>query len=342
MKNIFKMKTEKLKLTKIFPNPLQPRVEFDKEEIIGLAESIKEIGLINPIQVKKVDNEREQYEIVCGERRFRAYKFLKLKEIDVIIKTYKKGNDEMVESLVENLQRSNLSSVEKENYIYKLWELKVFKTKRKLASSLGYKEDYISSLIKIKELRDRLKISKTISSRVIQDLMFLKKDKDVLNVISKLEKNELMKSQVRGYARVIFNSTDDINKSLLNNEISLKQAEKITKIKNPELKKSVIKAHKQLKKINNIIDNKISEKKNKVKGESLVKTNEYIAEFRNNIIELQNKNQSTIKSLIKCIPLVNCMDSKQVERLKYNKELLESNLNNVLDILERLNNKIEE
>jgi len=71
-------------LKKISPNPLQPRKEFDKNKIKELAESIKAIGLINPIQVKKVsnsDDKDDKYEIVCGERRFKAHKFLKLKKI---------------------------------------------------------------------------------------------------------------------------------------------------------------------------------------------------------------------------------------------------------------------
>ena len=336
------MKIATIKLNKIFPNSLQPRVEFDKEEIKGLANSIKEVGLINPIQVKKVDNSNGQYEIVCGERRFKAYQFLKLKEIDVIIKDYGKNkHNEMVESLVENLQRTDLSSVEKENYIYKLSKLKIFKTQKALAQSLGYSETYVCSLINAKEVRARLNIPNTISTRIINDISSLK-DEYIKKIIKKIEKSGLCSRKIREYVQILNKSPNkDIVNSLFNNEISIKQAKNIIKIENPQLKKSVIKAHIELKKIDNSIERKIMKNKKNVKVNNVIKTNEVLIDLRTSILDLQNKNQSTLKYFLKCLVLKDYMDIKQVERLKYHKDLLESNLNNVLMVLEKVDNRIK-
>ena len=90
-----------LKLSDIEPNREQPRKNFDKEALEELADSIKQYGLIQPIVVQKKD---DYYEIIAGERRWRAAKMAKLKEVPVIIKEY--SPQEVMEiALIENIQR---------------------------------------------------------------------------------------------------------------------------------------------------------------------------------------------------------------------------------------------
>jgi len=98
-----------IRMSLIEPNKDQPRRHFDEEKIAALAESIKEHGLVQPIIITPSEN--GMYKIVAGERRWRAAKKLKLKEIPAVVRTY---NDEQVAeiALIENLQRENLNPIE--------------------------------------------------------------------------------------------------------------------------------------------------------------------------------------------------------------------------------------
>ncbi|MCD8014635.1 MAG: ParB/RepB/Spo0J family partition protein [Lachnospiraceae bacterium] len=98
----------KLKLTQIEPNRSQPRKKFDEDALMELAESIRQFGVIQPLIVQKKDN---YYEIIAGERRWRAAKLAGLKEVPVIIREF--SEQERVEiSLIENIQRENLNPIE--------------------------------------------------------------------------------------------------------------------------------------------------------------------------------------------------------------------------------------
>lgn len=97
-----------LKLSLIEPNKEQPRKEFDPEQLEELAESIRQYGVLQPIMVQK---KGELYEIIAGERRWRAAKIAGLKEIPVIIREFDKQK-KMEISLIENVQRSDLNPIE--------------------------------------------------------------------------------------------------------------------------------------------------------------------------------------------------------------------------------------
>lgn len=97
-----------LKLSQVEPNRKQPRKNFDENAMEELTESIKQYGVIQPLIVRKKDT---YYEIIAGERRWRAAKMAGLKEIPVIIKDY--TDEEIMEiSLIENIQRENLNPIE--------------------------------------------------------------------------------------------------------------------------------------------------------------------------------------------------------------------------------------
>ena len=99
-----------LSLDKIFVNPNQPRTNFDSNEIDNLAVSIKELGIIQPITVRKVNENK--YEIISGERRYRASKIANLDSIPCYIKAVENDTDLLKMSLVENLQRVDLDPIE--------------------------------------------------------------------------------------------------------------------------------------------------------------------------------------------------------------------------------------
>ena len=97
-----------VKITKVEPNRDQPRKHFDEDALQELADSIKQFGLLQPILVQ---DRKDYYEIIAGERRWRAAKLAGLKEVPVIIKNY--TDREIVEiSLIENIQREDLNPIE--------------------------------------------------------------------------------------------------------------------------------------------------------------------------------------------------------------------------------------
>ena len=97
-----------LKISSIEPNQTQPRKNFDEDGLIELADSIRQFGILQPILVKK---KQDYYEIIAGERRWRAAKLAGLKEVPVIIKEF--SDQEAVEiSLIENIQRESLNPIE--------------------------------------------------------------------------------------------------------------------------------------------------------------------------------------------------------------------------------------
>lgn len=98
----------KVKLSKIGPREDQPRKQFDEDSLAELAESIKQVGIIQPLVVQEKNG---FYEIIAGERRWRAAKIAGLKEVPVIVKKY--SDLEIMEiSLIENIQRENLNPIE--------------------------------------------------------------------------------------------------------------------------------------------------------------------------------------------------------------------------------------
>jgi len=113
-----KIELKEIEVNKIKPNPLQPREYFNREKLKELSESILSNGLINPIQVKKRGN---IYEIVAGERRWKAHQIANLKKISSFIKDYKDETQEIIESLIENIHRENLNPLEQAKFIKRLW-----------------------------------------------------------------------------------------------------------------------------------------------------------------------------------------------------------------------------
>lgn len=107
-----------VKITKVEPNRQQPRKNFDEDALQELADSIKQFGLLQPILVQ---DKKDYYEIIAGERRWRAAKLAGLKEVPVIIKNY--TSQEIVEiSLIENIQREDLNPIEEAQAYKRLLE----------------------------------------------------------------------------------------------------------------------------------------------------------------------------------------------------------------------------
>ena len=152
--NAFESKDIKtLRMSEIEPNKSQPRTVFDEENIRGLAESIREHGLIQPIVVRPLPN-GISYQIIAGERRWRACKLLKMEEVPVIIRE----TDELEAAqlaIVENVQRADLNPVE-EAMAYRALMDKYGMTQDRLAEVMGKSRPYIANLTRLLSLPEEV------------------------------------------------------------------------------------------------------------------------------------------------------------------------------------------
>jgi len=140
-----------LKINEVEPNPNQARKIFDEESIEELANSIKEYGVIQPIIVTKKEN---YYEIIAGERRWRASKKAGLEEIPVIIREDDERRNQEI-SLIENIQREDLNPIEKARGIKQLME-EYDLTQQKVADILGKSRSSIANTVRILNLDERV------------------------------------------------------------------------------------------------------------------------------------------------------------------------------------------
>lgn len=179
---------EELKLIRISDiqkNPYQPRKEFSKEKIQELAQSIKENGLIQPIIVRQ--SPVIGYEILAGERRYRASIEAGLSEVPVIIKKLS-DQDMMVHSIIENLQREDLNPIEEAKAYQSLIDKGY--THADIAEKMGKSRPYITNLVRLLTLPDFIlkevktgKLSQAHARLLIQ--LPLKEQKNLLNRIQK-------------------------------------------------------------------------------------------------------------------------------------------------------------
>ncbi len=134
-------------INKISPNRKQPRKTFDEESLSELAESIRLHGIIQPISVKSTKN---GYEIIAGERRWRASRLAGLKEVPCIIKKYSE-KDNILVALIENLQRENLNPMEEAAaYCYVADNFNM--TQEEISKNVGKSRSYIANALRLQKL----------------------------------------------------------------------------------------------------------------------------------------------------------------------------------------------
>lgn len=215
-----------VKITMVEPNRDQPRHKFDEAALNELADSIKQYGIISPIIVQ---DRKDHYEIIAGERRWRAAKIAGLKEIPVIIKNF--TEQEIVEiSLIENIQRENLNPIEE---------------------ALAYKRLLTEFNLKQEEVAERVSKSRTA---VTNSMRLLKLADEVQQMI-------IDEKITTGHARALITIEDtekqiEIAKKVVDEKLSVRNIEKLVKDLNKPKKEK--KAAKQIK--NEFIYQDIEEK----------------------------------------------------------------------------------
>lgn len=198
-----------VKITKVEPNREQPRKTFDEESLRELSDSIKQFGLLQPILVQ---DRKDYYEIIAGERRWRAAKMAGLKEVPVIIKDF--TEQEIVEiSLIENIQRENLNPIEE---------------------ALAYKRLLTEFNLKQEEVAERVSKSRAAVTNSMR----------LLKLCDEVQKMIIEEKLSTGHARAIIGIEDkeqqlELANRIVNEKLSVRDIEKLVKeIQNPKQKKT--------------------------------------------------------------------------------------------------------
>ena len=211
---------QKINISQIIPNPSQPRKSFKDEELKELSSSIKNQGLIQPIIVKPTTN--NQYQIIAGERRWRACQLNGMHEVDCVIKDLDDTNV-LEAALIENIQREDLNVIEEANAYKGLIDIKGINNEN-LAKLIGKSSSHISNILRLLELDTK------IQQMVINGDISM------------------------GHARALIGVPDAINKAkeIIEKKLSVRQVEKITsefkknKTKKPPKDPNIIDLEKEL------------------------------------------------------------------------------------------------
>lgn len=174
----------------IHPNPYQPRATFDEESIAELAQSIQQVGLLQPLLVRKVD---DGYELVAGERRLRAVTSLGMEKVACIVQQDIEDESSAMMALIENLQREDLHYLEEAQCYQKLLETYGL-TQEELANRLGKSQSSIANKLRLLKLSDEVKAAMTekrLSERHARALLKLTDDKQRLDAVEKIAEKGL-------------------------------------------------------------------------------------------------------------------------------------------------------
>ncbi|WP_314557873.1 ParB/RepB/Spo0J family partition protein [uncultured Parvimonas sp.] len=195
-------------LDKLMAREDQPRKSFDDDSLKELANSIKADGVIQPIVVRKVD---DRYEIIAGERRFRASKLAGLEKVPVVVKnvTDRKAREL---ALVENIQREDLNPIEEAISLKTLME-EYKLTQQELSDIIGKSRSYIANNLRLLNLSDHIKeylIRGELSPSQGRTLLSLETDEERNKYLDKLLVKEVNIRDVEKKAKQSKNKTEDI------------------------------------------------------------------------------------------------------------------------------------
>ncbi len=190
-----------VKITKVEPNREQPRKNFDEDALLELSESIKQFGLLQPILVQDRDT---YYEIIAGERRWRAAKLAGLKEVPVIIRKY--TEQEIVEiSLIENIQREDLNPIEEAQAYKRL--LTEFNLKQdEVAERVSKSRTAVTNSMRLLKLSDEVQqmvISEMISTGHARALLAIEDKEQQYTLAQKIFDERLSVREVEKLVKVL-------------------------------------------------------------------------------------------------------------------------------------------
>ena len=173
-----------VKISMVEPNQNQPRKQFDEDALLELTESVKQYGILQPLLVSE---KKDYYEIIAGERRWRAAKLAGLKEVPVIVKEF--SEQELVEiSLIENIQREDLNAVE-EAMAYKRLMDEFHLKQDEIADRVGKSRTAVTNSMRL------LKLSAKVQQMLIDEMITAGHARAIL-AVSDMEKQESLAMRV--------------------------------------------------------------------------------------------------------------------------------------------------
>ena len=213
----------KLDIGLLIPNPYQPRKKFNENSIKELALSIREYGILNPILVRKKD---DKYEIIAGERRYRAAKLLGMKEVPTIIKDI--SDEKMIEiALIENLQRENITPIE-EAITYQEILKKTSRTEKELSELIGKSQPFISNKLRLLNLPKNIQtalIDKKISERHARSLLTVKDEQKQTALLERVMSEKLSVKELDKIINEKEITEEEVNSAINNIMSSLEESE---------------------------------------------------------------------------------------------------------------------
>lgn len=226
-----------VKIDQVEPNKEQPRKAFEEESLQELADSIKQFGIIQPLVVMKKD---DYYEIIAGERRWRAAKIAGLKEIPVVIKEYK--DEELVEiALIENIQREDLNPIE-EAVAYKRLMEEFKLTQEEVAKKVSKSRSAVTNSMRLLKLPEEIQnmvvdgvlsmghartllavedeeIQKTTALKVADEKLSVRETEKLVKKLTEEKKEKPVKDDSYKY---IYQEVEENLKQILGNKVSIK------------------------------------------------------------------------------------------------------------------------
>lgn len=218
-----------LKINEIEPNKKQPRKFFNEEALKELSDSIKQHGIVQPLVVAK---QKDYYEIIAGERRWRAAKMAGLKEVPVVIKDY--SPQEIMEvALIENIQREDLNPVEEAKAYQNL--IKEYNLKQEeVAERVSKSRSAITNSLRLLKLNEQvldLLIEEAISSGHARALLGLEDEEKQVSIAEKIAKEHLSVRETEKLVKNINQPAKKVPKKELKNDFVYKDMEEKLKQK---------------------------------------------------------------------------------------------------------------
>lgn len=259
-------KMEMIDLDRIKPNPYQPRESFPKESIRQLADSIKHVGLLQPISVRPIKG-KKVYEVIAGERRWRAAKFAGLKRMPAIVKDVDDARM-MMESLIENVHREDLEPIERARGLSEVFKLRGFEPLKvqkqlKMIESVvvgEVKRELTSEEKKIKEIANMVDLSYDYQYRLLTQLRLTPKEQErvtklglgyeEISSIATIEKPEVRKkvieiapklerAKIKKVSKIARKGPERLVKAVVEREIEPEVAEKLLEVPEHKLPKAI-------------------------------------------------------------------------------------------------------
>jgi len=239
-------KVKKINLDSISSNPYQPRKDFIEKDLEELSQSIKEHGLIQPIIVRKVD---QNYQIVAGERRYRAAKRINLDRIDAIVEEFD-DQQAMEIALIENIQRQDLNPIEEAKAYQELMN-KFNLLQEEIGKRVGKSRSAISNSLRLLRLPDEIKeyvsrgtlamgharallsvednnLQKELAKEVINKELTVREIEKLIKKIGNEDEEESKKKEVKRDPNLVF--VENKLKDILGTKVNIKDGKKKGKI----------------------------------------------------------------------------------------------------------------